>query len=95
VRILSMDIDRGTATGKLLLTLMAGIAEFERSLMLERQRHGIAVAKAAGKYKGRHPTAQAQAPRVKAMKAEGKSPAEIIRLTGISRASYYRLVAGR
>ena len=45
-----------TATGKLLLTLMGGIASFERDLMLERQRCGIAAAKAAGKYRGRKPT---------------------------------------
>ncbi len=64
VRLLSMDISTGTATGKLLLTLMAGIAAFERELKLERQRHGIAAAKAAGRYKGRAPTARAQAARV-------------------------------
>ena len=47
------DYDFSTATGKLLVVLLAGLAEMERDLMLERQREGIAIAKLAGKYKGR------------------------------------------
>lgn len=47
------NLDTSTATGKLMLTFFAGLAEFERELTLERQREGIACAKAAGKYKGR------------------------------------------
>ena len=90
VKLLSMNIDTSTATGKLLLTLMAGIATFERELMLERQRHGIASAKAAGKYKGRQPTARAKSAEVLAMASEGKSVAEIVKATSISRASVYR-----
>jgi len=45
--------DTSTATGKLFVTMIGAIAEFERELILERQREGIAIAKAAGKYKGR------------------------------------------
>jgi len=45
--------DTSTATGKLFVTMIAAIAEFERSLILERQREGIAIAKAEGKYKGK------------------------------------------
>src|SRR6185436_7941430 len=41
-----------TATGKLMTTVLGAIAAFEREMMLERQREGIAAAKAAGKYKG-------------------------------------------
>jgi DNA invertase Pin-like site-specific DNA recombinase len=40
-------------TSKLMLTILAGVATWEREIMLERQREGIAKAKAAGKYKGR------------------------------------------
>jgi len=94
VRILSMDIDTATATGKLLLTLMGGIASFERDLMLERQRCGIAAAKAAGKYRGRKPTARAKADEVVKMKTGGASVAEIVRATGVSRASVYRIIEG-
>lgn len=55
VRILSMGVDTGNPTGKLMLTVLGGVAEWEREIMLERQRAGIAEAKAAGKYKGRKP----------------------------------------
>lgn len=61
LRILNLSIDTGTPTGKLMLTMLGGIAEFERELMLERQREGIAKAKAEGKYKGRKPTAMSKA----------------------------------
>ena len=46
-------IDTTTPTGKLMLTMIAAIAEFERQTLLDRQREGIAIAKAAGAYKGR------------------------------------------
>lgn len=49
------NIDTSTPTGKLMLTFLAGIAEFERENMLERQREGIAIAKRNGVYKGRKP----------------------------------------
>lgn len=47
------NIDSSTATGKLMLTMIAAINEFERANLLERQREGIAIAKEKGKYKGR------------------------------------------
>ena len=47
------NIDTGTPTGKLMLTMIGAINEFERTNLLERQREGIAIAKAKGKYKGR------------------------------------------
>lgn len=92
VRILSMDIDSTTATGRLMLTLLGGIAAFERDLMLERQRHGIAKAKREGKYKGRVPTAQRKAAEVRRLRANGVGVAQIVEATGISRASVYRIV---
>lgn len=49
------NIDTSTATGKLMLTMIGAIAEFERANTLERQREGIAIAKREGKYKGRKP----------------------------------------
>ena len=49
------NIDTSTATGKLMLTMIAAISEFERANLLERQREGIAIAKSEGKYKGRKP----------------------------------------
>lgn len=47
------NIDSSTATGRLMLTMIAAINEFERTNLLERQREGIAIAKREGKYKGR------------------------------------------
>lgn len=47
------NIDTSTASGKLMLTMIGAIAEFERENLLERQREGIAIAKREGKYKGR------------------------------------------
>lgn len=47
------NIDTSTATGKLMLTMIGAIAEFERANLLERQKEGIAIAKKEGKFKGR------------------------------------------
>lgn len=50
---LKENFDTSTPTGRLQMTMMAAIAEFERDMILERQREGIAIAKREGKYKGR------------------------------------------
>ena len=50
---LKENFDTHTPAGKLQMTMMAAIAEFERAMILERQREGIAIAKREGKYKGR------------------------------------------
>ena len=47
------NLDTGSPTGKMMITMIGAIATFERELILERQKEGIAIAKAAGKYKGR------------------------------------------
>jgi DNA invertase Pin-like site-specific DNA recombinase len=92
LRILDLNMDTSTPTGQLLLTMMGGIAEFERAIMLERQREGIAKAKAEGKYVGRQPTARAKADQVLSMKAKGKGATEIAKALGIGRASVYRIM---
>ena len=79
-------------TGKLLLTVFAAFAQFEREMMLERQREGIAKAKAAGKCKGRAPTARVKAPEVKRLREAGVGASEIARKLGIGRASVYRIL---
>lgn len=93
LRILGMGIDTATPTGKLMLTVLGGIAEFEREIMLERQREGVAKAKAEGKYKGRKPTARAKAAEVRRLKADGIGATEIASRLGIGRASVYRALA--
>lgn len=47
------NLDSSTPTGKLMLTMIGAIAEFERQNLLDRQREGIAIAKSKGAYKGR------------------------------------------
>jgi DNA invertase Pin-like site-specific DNA recombinase len=94
--ILSMggqQIDTRSPTGKLMLTMLAAVATFERDLMLERQREGIAKAKADGAYKGRKPTARAKADQVAALAAQGVTREEIARQIGIGVASVYRILA--
>lgn len=93
LRILSLSLDTNSPTGKLMVNLLGSVAQFERELMLERQREGIAKAKAEGKYKGRAPTARAKAEEIMRMRAEGTGPAEIARRVGIGRSSVYRILA--
>src|ERR1039457_2632938 len=57
-RVLNINLDTSSPPGKLMLTMLGAIATFEREMMLERQREGIAKAKEKGKYKGRKPTAR-------------------------------------
>lgn len=92
LRILSMAIDTSTPTGKLMLAVLGGIAEFERDLMLERQREGIARAKADGKYKGRKATARAKTADVLRLKEEGLTGDAIAAQLGIGRASVFRIL---
>jgi|SRR5271165_193316 len=85
-------VETRTPTGKLMLTMLGAIAAFERDLMLERQREGIAAAKAAGRYKGRAPTAQRKSADVIRLRAAEVRPTEIATRLGISRASVYRIL---
>ena len=94
LRILAMNLDTSTPTGKLMMTVMGGVAEFERAVMLERQREGIAKAKGEGKYKGRKPTARAKGDEIRAMRASGKTVPQIVEALGVSRASVYRALDG-
>jgi DNA invertase Pin-like site-specific DNA recombinase len=87
-----LGTDTSTATGRLMFTMVGAIAAFERELMLERQREGIAKAKAEGRYRGRKPTARLRAAEVMSLKADGVRPVEIARLLGIGRASVYRVL---
>lgn len=86
--------DVTSPTGRMLLTILGAVAEFERGIMLERQREGIAKAAAAGRYKGRKPTAQAKSDDVKRLHAQGMGATEIAKKLGIGRASVYRILDG-
>jgi DNA invertase Pin-like site-specific DNA recombinase len=87
-------VDTRGATGRLMLNMFAAMAQFEREMMLERQREGIAKAKAEGKYKGRKPTARAKAEDALRLFREGKKVAHIARELGIGRGSVYRALEG-
>ncbi len=89
LRILNISLDTSTATGKLMLSLLGAVAEFEREMMLERQREGIFKAKASGKKFGRPATAQAKADEIAVLRQEGLGASEIARRVGVSRASVY------
>ncbi|TWS20204.1 recombinase family protein [Tsukamurella asaccharolytica] len=79
----------------LMLTMLGAVAEFERSLILERQREGIAVAKARGAYKGRTPKlTDEQATELRARLAGGESPAALAREYNVARQTVYNYRAG-
>jgi DNA invertase Pin-like site-specific DNA recombinase len=93
--ILSMGgerLDTRNPTSKLMLTILAGVACWEREIMLERQREGIAKAKAEGRYKGRKPTVAVQVETIRTMHATGVKPAHIARQLGVARSSVYRML---
>jgi DNA invertase Pin-like site-specific DNA recombinase len=92
LRVLEQAIDTSNCTGRLMFNMLGAIAQFERELMLERQREGIAKAKAEGKYRGRAPTARAKASDIRRLRSEGIGPTEIAKRLGISRASVYRVL---
>lgn len=85
-------VDTKSPTGKMLLTVFGAFATFEREVMLQRQREGIAAAKAAGKYRGRKPTAREKTGEVRKLHAQGIGATEIARTLGIGRASVYRVL---
>ena len=93
LRVLNLGMDTHTPTGKLMLTMLGGVAQFEREMMLERQREGVARAKAAGKYKGRKPIAPEQRAEVVRLAGLGLTKAGIARKLGLGEASVYRILA--
>jgi DNA invertase Pin-like site-specific DNA recombinase len=78
-----------------MLQVLGAVAEFERAIMLERQREGIAKAKSEGKYRGRAKTAMAKAGEVERMLAAGVTPTDVARRLGIGRSSVYRAIRHR
>lgn len=91
-RSLDLGADTASATGELILHILGSIAAFERRLLLERQREGIAKAKGEGKYRGRAPTVRRQAGEILRLKAEGVKVAEIARRLGCHRRSVHRVL---
>lgn len=84
------SIDTSSSTGKLTLAILGAVAEFENDIRRERQRAGIAKAKANGIYKGRK--AGIDVERVKGLAAQGMTARAIASELGCHRQSVYRLV---
>ena len=90
LKVLDIALNTESATGKLMLNLLGSISEFEHSLLLERQAVGIEKAKAAGKFKGRAPTARAKKDQIQELLASGMKPAAVAKQLNIGVASVYR-----
>ena len=84
-------IDTTTPTGKFMLTVFGAVAELEREYILQRQREGIAIAKANGVYKGRKPIQPPEFESVMARWHDGRlTAAEAMRKLRMSKSTFYR-----
>ncbi|WP_226553412.1 recombinase family protein [Celeribacter naphthalenivorans] len=92
LRILNLGLDTTNATGKLMLNVLGSVAQFEREMMLERQREGIRKAKEEGKYRGRKPTARLKAKEAQRLLAQGMTKRDIAKEIGVSERSVYRIL---
>ena len=104
LHIMDPAMDTSTPAGRLIFNVIASIAQFEREIMLTRQREGIAKAKDDGKYKGRAPTARRRADRIIELSKQGMSAKAIVEAMAkeldkkgkpikISERSVYRVLA--
>jgi DNA invertase Pin-like site-specific DNA recombinase len=83
-------IDITSGVGKLLFTMLSGLAELEKEQLLERQRIGINRAKAEGKYKGRKQVDREILKAVDALREQGYSVSKACKAVGVGEATYYR-----
>jgi DNA invertase Pin-like site-specific DNA recombinase len=92
--VLDQQIDTSTATGRLMLSLLGAIAEFENDLRKDRQLQGIAVAKRNGVKFGRKAALTAsQIAELRVLRAEGVKIVDLMSRFKISKASAYRALA--
>ena len=90
---LTEALDLTTSSGRAMAGMLAVFAEFEREIICERVKAGLAQARADGKVLGRPPSASKKEKEVKKLFAKGLSKAEIARKTGIGRTSVRRILA--
>ena len=86
------DVDTKSPAGKMMITMFGAMAQFEREMMLERQREGIAKAKAEGKYKGRDPVPEQKVEQALTMKAQGMKVIDIAKQLSLGRSTVYRVL---
>jgi DNA invertase Pin-like site-specific DNA recombinase len=86
-------VDTSTPNGRLIFGIFASIAEFERELIRDRVRSGLAAAKAKGKRVGR-PRVAVDALRIASLRRQGRSWSQIKAETGVSKGTAQRAVAG-
>lgn len=88
---LDVQLDTSTASGKMMLTLLLALAEWERDLLRERTREGVARARAAGRVPGPKPKLDKEtAAAVRAAVAGGQPVAAVARSFGVSRPTIYK-----
>jgi len=88
-----MGVDTSNSTGKLMLKVLASVAQVEREMMLDQQREEIAKTKSEGWYKGCKLTADAKADKIKFLAAQGLSIGAIAAQLGISKGSVYQALS--
>ena len=95
LRCLDQPIDTTTPVGKLVFTILAAVAEFERALIIERTQQGLLAARARGHLGGRPKSYTDQQCNVARMLRDqgGMTAPEIAELLGVSRATYFRMLA--
>ena len=86
-------VDTSTPNGRLVFGIFASIAEFERELIRDRVRSGVAAAKARGVHVGR-PRVPVDATRIACLRRQGLSWSEVTRETGVSKGTAQRAIAG-
>ena len=88
----SITADGAGSMSRLILGVMGAVAEFERELIRERQREGIALAKERGAYKGRKPTDKAKIEQALALIQDGIPKSKAACKVGIARATLYKYI---
>jgi len=92
---LKETIDTTSSTGRLLFTILSSLAQFERDVLVERTREGLAAARARGRCGGRPKTNESVVKKALALYSTGQySMKEIQELTGISPSTIYRARKG-
>lgn len=89
---LNLSMDTSTPTGELMFNVIAAVAQFERQMLLERQKEGIAIAKQKGVYKGRKPTAREKAEQVIKLIESGKTREAVAKELEIGIRSVFRIL---